>query len=193
MEVVFTITFNSNYPLYIDKINCFKSHNDRIKSFNLNNNFEKSDLMKLLSFLRFSLFKGNIRILKNAMIVNDSSNEDEQTFSYYEIDVLNQELEIKVLQHFHSLLIESLSNYPTTYDQDKNLLNKKDLSFNQRNCLILIMNEKYVFLYYIYFCEYCLSLFKISIESKFKSSLLTFNNSQFDFYINKINKLLNPI
>ena len=193
MEFVFTITFNSNYPLYIDKINCFRSHNDCIKSFNLHNIIEKSDLMKLLSFLRFSLYTGNIRILKNAMIVNDSSNEDEQTFSYYEIDVLSQELEITVLKHFHSLLEQTLSNYPTTYDQDKNFLNKKDLSFNQRNCIILTMNEKYVLLYYIYFCEYCLSLFKISIVSKFKSSFLTFNNSQFEFYINKINKFLNPI
>ena len=193
MEVVFTVTFNSNYPLYIDKINCFKSHDDCIKNFNLNNIIEKSDLMKILSFLRFSLYEGNIRILKHAMIVNDSSNEDEQTFSYYEIDIISQELEITVLKHFHSLLEQTLSNYPTTYDQNKNFLNKKDLSFNQRNCIILIMNEKYVLLYYIYFCEYCLSLFKIPIESKFKSSLLTFNNSQFEFYINKINKLINQI
>ena len=45
------------------KKNLFQSDYELVKTFNLNNNIYESQLLELLSFLRFMLFDGDINIL----------------------------------------------------------------------------------------------------------------------------------
>lgn len=63
------------------------------------------------------------------------------------------------------------------------------MPFNLRNCLLLLMSEKTVLSYYIYFCEYCIDLLKMKTEievlSKFSNDY-KYNDCQFDFYINEV-------
>ena len=85
---------------------------------------------------------------------------------------------------------KALANYPTTFEQDQNLYKtKKNISFNLRNCLLLLMSEKTVLSYFIYFCEYCLDLFNLKTHFEVLSKLsmdYKYNDCQFDFYIQEI-------
>ena len=189
MEVIFNINFNDSYPLFNDKKKCFKNDNNYIQNFVLSNviKFGENDFNKILSFIRFLMYDGELNSLKDAMRFKDKSNNEEY-FSFYDIKILSKDLEINVLKHFRSLLIQNLLKYPTSYEQDQVNLKKKNISVNQKNCIWVIMSEKYVLLYYIYFCEYCLSLFKISIDSKINTTL-KFNFSQLNLYIEQLKKL----
>ena len=69
------------------------------------------------------------------------------------------------------------------------LKNKKHISFNLRNCLLLLMSEKTVLSYFIYFCEYCLELLKLKAQIDVLNKLsidYKYNDCQFDFYIQEV-------
>lgn len=158
----------------------------------MNNNIFESQLVELLSYLRFILFDGDINVLYNYMS-NNNNNEnydyEDITFSFYYIYPISKELEIEVLNHLLLLLKNALNNYPTTDDEDKQMLKKKNISFNYRNCLLLLMSKKEVLNYYIYFCEYCLSLFNLNNEMNIISKVsndFQLNDCQFEFYIQEV-------
>ena len=167
------------------------SDNLKIKrNFFLNNNFNESQIVELLSFLRFILYDGDINNLFN--VINSNSNENEMEVNIFYIPAINKQLEIRVLKHLHSLCKKSLAKYPTTFDQDQYIYNNKDnnnISFNYRNCLLLLMNEKTVLAYYMYFCEYCLDLFKLKTQKDIITKVTNDyknNDCQFDFYIQEV-------
>ena len=184
-EVTLTIVFNDTYPMFNVKKNFFQNEFEFIKSFILNDNIYESQLFDLLSFLRFMLFDDDINILYNSMISNENLYYDEVNFTFYYISPISKDLEIKVLKHLHLLCVKALRNYPTTFEEDKINLKKKGISFNQRNCILLLMSEKIVLSYYIYFCEYCLSLFNMTNEYDIISSL-KYDDSGFDLYIQEV-------
>ena len=189
-EYPLTVSFNNSYPLFEVKKNLFQSDYELVKTFNLNNNIYESQLLELLSFLRFMLFDGDINILFNAMTSNDNLIYEDISLTFYYISPISKELEIKVLKHLHLLCRKALNNYPTTYEEDNlTLKSKKNISFNYRNCLLLLMSEKSVLSYYIYFCEYCLSLFNKTSELEILTKLsmdYKYNECQFDFYIQEV-------
>ena len=189
-EYPLTVYFNNSYPLFEVKKNLFQSNFELVKTFNLNNNIYESQLLELLSFLRFMLFDGDINILFNAMTSNDNLIYEDISLTFYYISPISKELEIKVLKHLHLLCRKALNNYPTTYEEDNlTLKSKKNISFNYRNCLLLLMSEKSVLSYYIYFCEYCLSLFNKTSELEILTKLsmdYKYNECQFDFYIQEV-------
>jgi peroxiredoxin family protein len=131
------------------------------------------------------LFDGDINILYNAMITNENLSYDDISLTFYYISPISKELEIKVLKHLHLLCVKALRNYPTTFEEDKINLKKKGISFNQRNCILLLMSEKTVLSYYIYFCEYCLSLFNLKSEYDIISNF-KYDDSGFDLYIQEV-------
>ena len=187
-EYLLTVEFNENYPLFELKKNFFQNEYEFIKTYNLNNNFAESQIIELLSFLRFILFDDDINELYRA--INSGENEYREEISFYYIPPINRGLEIQVLKHLNLLCRKSLAKYPTTFEQDNNLYkNKKNMPFNLRNCLLLLMSEKTVLSYYIYFCEYCIDLLKMKTEievlSKFSNDY-KYNDCQFDFYINEV-------
>ena len=184
-EVSLNVSFNDSYPLFNLKKNFFNSEFEFVKSFILNDNIYESQLFELLSFLRFMLFDGDINILYNAMITNENLSYDDISLTFYYISPISKELEIKVLKHLHLLCVKALRNYPTTFEEDKINLKKKGISFNQRNCILLLMSEKTVLSYYIYFCEYCLSLFNLKSEYDIISNF-KYDDSGFDLYIQEV-------
>ena len=184
-EVSLTVVFNDSYPMFKVKKNFFQSEIEFIKTFILNDNIYESQLFELLSFLRFILFEGDINILYKSMISNENLNYDDVNLTFYYIAPISKELEIKVLKHFSLLCLKALRNYPTSFDEDKINLKKKGISFNQRNCILLLMSEKTALSYYIYFCEYCLSLFNLKNEYEIISNL-KYNDCGFDLYIQEV-------
>ena len=198
-EYPLTIFFNSEYPLFSIKKKLFKNEYDFIKTFNLNNKFQESQILELISYLRFLLYDGNINDLVNKIVSTKSMLNEETAINYYFFYPINKKLEIKVLKHLKSLCEQALAKYPTTIIQDQKIYkenkNKKDFDFNYRNCLLLLISEKNVLMYYIRFCEYCLKLLKskkkIDIISKISKDFNE-NDFKFIFYIkDSILKLIN--
>ena len=189
-EYLLTINFNDTYPMFDLKNNFFQNEFELVRTFNLNNNFYESQIIELLSFLRFILFDGDINDLYNAINSSDNIYNEDVPLTFYYIPPITKELEIQVLKHLHLLCRKALAKYPTTFEQDQNLYQtKKNISFNLRNCLLLIMSEKTVLSYFIYFCEYCLDLLKLKTQIDILSKLSTdykYNDYQFDFYIQEI-------
>ena len=189
-EYLLTIEFNEEYPLYDIKKNFFQNKSDFIRCFNLSNNFYESQIIELLSFLRFILFEGDINVLYK--IISQSSNyiNNEQSFLFNYIPPFNKDLEILVLKHLHLLCRQCLNKYPTSFDEDQYIYqNEKSISFNLRNCLLLLMSEKTVLSYFIYFCEYCLDLFKLNSQIEILTKLskdYECNDCQFEFYIKEV-------
>ena len=192
-EYLLNVCFNEKFPLFQNKLKIlFKNeleYDYKInQTFSLNNNFYESQILELLSFLRFILYDGDINKLYN--IVN-FSHEVKTEINIFYIPAITKELEIKVLKYLHGLCKKALLKYPTTFEQDQNLYNNKknNLTFNLRNCILLLMNEKTVLAYYIYFCEYCLELLKFKSQKDvlYKiSNDYKYNECQFDFYIQEV-------
>ena len=146
-EFLITINFNENYPLYEEKKKFFQNEYELVRRFNLNNNFYESQIIELLSFLRFILFEGDINELYNAISSSENIYNEEVPLTFYYIQPISKELEIKVLKHLSLLCRRALGKYPTTFEEDLNLIKtKKNISFNLRNCLYLLMSERRYFL-----------------------------------------------
>ena len=189
-EYLLTVEFNDKYPLYeIKKKLFFQNELEMTKCFNLNNNFYESQILELLSYLRFILFDGDINILYNEINKNVNYKEELSLIFYY-VPPINKNLEIKVLKHLYYLCRKSLAKYPTTFEEDQYIYkNKENLSFNLRNCLLLLMSEKTVLSYFLFFCEYCLDLFCLTNKNEIMTKIDNdFKNEQcqFDFYIQEI-------
>ena len=188
-EYYLTLKFNPKVPLFSQKKVIFQREEDYERTFKLYSNVYESELYELLSFLRFLIFEGDFNVLMTAMNNKDDENmNDTSPVSFYYIEPISKELEIKVLKHLNSILREALRRYPTSLDEDKKMLKNKNISFNQRNCLLLIISEKILLIYYIYFCEYCLTLFTLSereIITKVSNDY-KYNNCQFSFYIQEV-------
>ena len=189
-EYLLTVEFNDTYPLFDLKKNFFQNEYEFARTFNLNNNFYESQIIELLSFLRFILFDGDINDLYNAINSSENIYNEDTPLTFYYIPPITKELEIHVLKHLHLLCRKALSKYPTTFEQDQNLYKtKKNISFNLRNIILLLMSEKTVLSYFIYFCEYCLELLHLKTQIDVLSKLSTdykYNDCQFDFYIQEI-------
>jgi len=189
-EFNMTVTFNESHPLFKQKKIFFENEKEYTRTFNLNNSFYQSEILELLSFIRFILFDDELYLLYNSISSKEDINTDEINTVYYYIKPIDIKLEIKVLKYFRSLCRKALGKYPTTFEEDENKFrNEKDISFNVRNILLLLMSEKTILAYYIYFCQYCLELFKLKDKNEIINKLskdYKYIDTQFDFYIQNI-------
>ena len=189
-EFNMTITFNESFPLFEQKKIFFENEKEYKRTFNLNNSFYQSEILELLSFIRFILFDDELYLLYNSISSNEDINTEEINTVYYYVKPIDIKLEIKVLKYFRSLCRKALGKYPTTFEEDENKFrNDKDISFNVRNILLLLMSEKTILAYYIYFCQYCLELFKLKDKNEIINKLskdYKYIDTQFDFYIQNI-------
>jgi len=133
----------------IQKCNMIGAYADvEIKSFKY---FEYYDIEeahnnKFFSYLRFIEYEGDLSLFNNYLtppIVDPSTCDFVKR--KLRCPILSLENERKVLVKMKQIAIECLKGYPDTYEKDMELLNNKDLTFNQRNCIILRAGEKKIF------------------------------------------------
>ena len=62
--------------------------------------------------------------------------------------MISIEDEIKALNLLKKVSIETLAKYPNSYEEDLELLKKNDLTYNERNCIILRASEKNVMIFH---------------------------------------------
>jgi hypothetical protein len=147
------------------------------------------------------MFDGDINDLIKIAFNNENKKSDNYLFSFDNnnfgfgyIPPINKEIEINVLKKLKILLVQALNQYPTTLEQDMNIFkNDKNISFNHKNCLLLIISEKNVINFYIFFCEYCLELLKTKNRKELIEKLsVNINDFQFEFYLQEtLLKLIN--
>jgi histone-lysine N-methyltransferase SETD3 len=189
---------NINWPLIDLKKKLFKNE-EFIKSFNLTINFQESQILELINFLRFLSFDGDINYLKKAVLSGKNTLSPDMSINYYFFYPINKINEINVLKYLKTLCEQALEKYPTSLIQEQRMYeeNKQnsDFNFNYRNCLLLIMSEKKVLIYYEEFCNYCLDLLNMKSKKKVMEKLskdLKDNDIKFNFYIKEsILKLIN--
>lgn len=87
-------------------------------------------------------------------------------FTADDIGPLSRANEIQVWQAVKTICTDYLNEYPTTLDQDIELLKDDSLTFNQRNCVLFRSGEKEILVYFIEFADLCLSL----LDMKFKDA-----------------------
>ena len=100
-EYLLTVVFNDTYPLFELKKNFFQNEYEFVRTFNLNNNFYESQIIELLSFLRFILFDGDINDLYNAINSSENIYNEDTPLTFYYVPHISKELEIQVLKHLH--------------------------------------------------------------------------------------------
>ena len=187
-----------NWPMFETKKKFFKNE-DFYKTFNLNINFQESQILELINFLRFLLFDGDVNYLHKAILSAKNTLNPEMSINYYFFYPINKQNEINVLKYLKTLCEQALAKYPTNLTQDQQIYEQKKhesyFNFNYRNCLLLLMSEKKVLIYYIEFCTYCLNLLKMKNKKKVIEKVskdLQDNNLKYNFYIkDAILKLIN--
>ena len=178
-----------NWPLIEIKKKLFKNE-DFYKTFNLNINFQESQILELINFLRFMTYDGDSNYLQKAILSAKNTLNPDMSINYYFFYPINKINEINVLKYLKYLCEQALSKYPTSLTKDKQIYEEKkespDFNFNYRNCLLLLMSEKKVLIFYIEFCDYCLKLLRMKNKKKVIEKAtrdLQENNLKFNFYI----------
>ena len=65
---------------------------------------------------------------------------------------------------------EGLSRYPQTYDEDMQILQRDDLTFNERNCTLFRSGEKEILIFLLDFSNYCIDLLQMKFKDAKKKS-----------------------
>ena len=173
----YTLTINSlelrrlrigDLPMIDFKKKLFKNE-EFYKSYNLTIN-QESQILELINFLRFLTFDGDINYLKKAVLNAKNTLCPEMCINYYFFYPINKMNEINSLKFLKYLCEQALKKYPTNIIQDREIYEeykqKSNFNFNYKNCLLLIMSEKNVLIYYIEFCDYCLKLLNMKSKRK---------------------------
>ena len=81
------------------------------------------------------------------------------------LSIRNEKL---VLERIINLSKEAYDKYERTYEEDLKILEREDLTFNHRNCLLYTSGEKKILLFLISACKKILPLldmdFKVTIS-----------------------------
>jgi Rubisco LSMT substrate-binding len=128
------------------------------KKFRVVASFEEKIMHEFLSWLRFVLYDENITLIyqyKGAAITaaqkqrtrhedSDSDDEDDYSkgFKAKDLPPLSLRNEGRVLQRIQNLAKEAMAKYPTSYEEDMEILKRDDLTYNQRNSVLYRSGEK---------------------------------------------------
>lgn len=148
------------------------------KKFRVVENLEDKVMAEFLSWLRFVEFDENVTLIyhyKGAAISaaqkykrNEDSDSDEEDpgkgFKAKDLPPISIRNEKKVLEKVVALCKASYEKYPTTYEEDLKILEREDLTFNQRNCVLFRSGEKKILLFLISIAQKLLPL--LDMKSK---------------------------
>mmetsp|Transcript_15397 Transcript_15397/g.15375 ORF Transcript_15397/g.15375 Transcript_15397/m.15375 type:complete len:490 (+) Transcript_15397:259-1728(+) len=117
---------------------------------------EKENIFnEFLGFLRF-LELNDISILPR--IMEECQEEDQPGFKPSKVKPISLANERKVLQHVQKLAKSGIDLYPETLQEDAQILQREDLTENQRNCVLMRQGEKQILDWYFKFSDLALAL-----------------------------------
>ena len=111
--------------------------------------------------------------------------DDKSQFKATKIQPISIQNEKAALLHFTKLAKEGLSRYPTTLEDDIEIL-KGELTENQRNCTLMRQGEKVILHYFLDMVDFVLPLFDLPVKEFKKQG----KGSKFEEYINTLSLAL---
>lgn len=122
---------------------------------------EDKNFPNLMSCLRFLTFQGTLEAMNKIVVVVE--NEKEKTDGTSEIarkailpfSIENEKMTLALLKE---QCVKNLEQYKTTFEEDMKRLDNEKLTYNQRNCLLFVSNEKRVLKFFISLVERALIL-----------------------------------
>ncbi len=175
-EVTLDVSIDPKDPLKELKADMLEKESGP-KKFKLNEKTEDDKFAHLMSYLRFIGFEGSADSLKKVptffrvflssllltpIQVRASYSKDgksEPLFKALSIPPLSKENEEKALSFLKRLCEENLAKFPETLEHDMELLKKGQLTYNERNCIILRAGEKRVYRFYIQLAKNVFEIF----------------------------------
>jgi histone-lysine N-methyltransferase SETD3 len=151
--------------------------NSDFKKFRVTDNFNENIMHEFMSWLRFVEFDENITLLIDYQAraatqgpMQDSDSDDaaddpNRGFKAKDLPPLSVRNEQKVLLRMKLEATKLLHNYPHTYEEDMELLEKnEDLTFNTRNALLMRSGEKKILLHVIDFADTMVRLLNLDMN-----------------------------
>eukprot|EP00826_Nyctotherus_ovalis_P018840 TRINITY_DN15715_c0_g1_i11.p1 TRINITY_DN15715_c0_g1~~TRINITY_DN15715_c0_g1_i11.p1 ORF type:complete len:547 (-),score=134.33 TRINITY_DN15715_c0_g1_i11:28-1668(-) len=167
-EVPITISLDQKDPLYASKLKMLDY--DDSKAIRIAEDFSHKNLVDFFSFLRLVKFRGDLMILYNFVFqqgASKRSNEHDfyETYHGTRFPPLSVKNEVRVLKGAISLAKNLLDKYATSYEEDRRILEEnKELTFNQRNCVVMRAGEKKILLKLIDLAKLGLELIKLPFK-----------------------------
>jgi len=120
------------------------------KTIRVSEDLNEKNMTHFFSYLRFAEFKGDAMTLykfqfQQSTTKRSEDDEEESAFQGTNIPPYSIENEKAVLNRIQEMAEAQLKKYPTTYEEDLKILEtQKDMTFNQRNCVLMRSGEKKV-------------------------------------------------
>ncbi|CAD8078258.1 unnamed protein product [Paramecium sonneborni] len=152
------------------------------KSFRLVIDPDDVMILDFMSFIRLIVIKDENELIN---LLGKSS-----YFKPTKISFVGIQNELAMWNHIENICIHALNQYPTTLEQDNEILKICELTTNQKNCLILRMGEKKILNFYLQFSQQMHKLF-----SNFDFvELIKFQQTQENYhYFSYLNKITNDL
>ena len=151
-------------------------HSD-FKKFRVTDNFNENIMHEFMSWLRFVEFDENITLLIDYQAraatqspMQDSDSDDaaddpNRGFKAKDLPPLSVRNEQKVLLRMKLEATKLLGNYPQTYEEDLEILEKDEgLTFNTRNALLMRSGEKKILQHVIEFADTMVRLLNLDVD-----------------------------
>ena len=183
-EINLEIDFNKKIILnYEDKLKIINKAPNKKGFYNFILKYDFSKLEDLLSFIRIMLYDKEMNLFYIYL-------ENGRKINKYYFPYIDKNLEIKILNYLLNILKDKLKSYKIIINEN-NILNITN--FNMKNIYYIILNEQNIIQNYIFFCEYCLELYKMEEMEVYNKYVEDFyeNECKFSDYIENV--LLNLI
>jgi histone-lysine N-methyltransferase SETD3 len=178
-EYPFKIFYNPEDKMKQIKQDMIKTQAEFMK-FRVVDNLNERIMHELLSWLRFVEYDDNITLLMQYQAAaqqaaqkyrrgEDSDSDDDDPargFKAKDLPPLSIKNEKRCLLKLQAMCAEGLLAYPTTMEEDKEILdNRKDLTFNHRNCLLYRYGEKKILSKLLLYCDKILPLLDMDFKT----------------------------
>ncbi|CAD8056186.1 unnamed protein product [Paramecium primaurelia] len=166
-EVVVIVEADQNDPLLQLKEESIKESLQWPKTFRLMMDTDETTVMEFMSYIRFLVIRDETQL---KLLLNQRGSLNFKSTKTQPIGIYN---ELEMWKMIGRICKKALKYYPTTFEQDQEILQICELTTNQRNCLILRMGEKEILKFYYQFSE------------KMKQLLSNFNQLEINIFISK--------
>ena len=173
-EFPFKLQLRADDEHYVTKRNLLE--NQFVTTYRVQATTEEQVFSDYLAHLRF-IELDDISIVPQ--LIQTCQDEDKRSFKVTLIPPISIENERKVLQHAQAMAQKALGKYPTTLEEDTELLKSSSLTQNQRNCVLMRQGEKEILHWYLNLATKVLSLLDMPKKDVKKAS----KNSPYEQYI----------
>lgn len=178
-EVPIKVFYNEDDKMKQVKQEMLKDTTD-VKKFRVVDNFNEKVMQEFLSWLRFVEYDENIMLIyqyqaaaqsaaqrykRNDDSESDEDNDPSKGFKAKDLPPLSIRNEKRVLTKISDLCRIQMATYPQTLDEDMEILERTDLTFNQRNAVLFRSGEKKILFTLMFYAEKILPLLDMDFKT----------------------------